>query len=144
MVGIVLSEYLIPVLSEENTEKEAEELLRRYYPEALAMPQPIDAMFLANREFTVVDALLYSEQLFMMVQTVFYKGTVRIHNDRTDRDEEFRVESGMILVNSRCKMNEVQRNTTIIRELTGIMSMTCSYGFGCYTEMIFAAFAARR
>lgn len=114
--GLSLSEYLIPVLSEENTEEEAEELLRQYYPEALAIPQPIDAMLLAGRMgLTVVDAPLYSEQL-LMGQAVFYEGTVRIHNEQTGRIEELRVEPGMILVNSRCKMNEVQRNTTIIHE----------------------------
>lgn len=114
--GLLLSEYLTPVLSEENTEEEAEELLRQYYPEALATPQPIDALRLAGRMgFTVIDAPIYSEQ-FLMGQAVFYEGTIQIYNEQTGQVERLRVEPGMILVNSRCKMNEVQRNTTIIHE----------------------------
>lgn len=47
--GLPLSEYLIPVLNEENMEIEAEEILRRYYPEAFMKPMPIRAETLAGR-----------------------------------------------------------------------------------------------
>lgn len=114
--GLPLSEYLIPILSEENTEEEAEEMLRQYYPEALARPQPINAVLLAERMgLTVMDAPLYSEQE-IMGQAVFYEGTVRVYHEATGQIGDLRVSPGMILVNSRCKMNDIQRNTTIIHE----------------------------
>lgn len=114
--GLPLSEYLIPVLSEENTEQEAEEMIRRYYPEAFMRPQPVDAMLLAERMgLTVVDVPLCAEEP-LMGQAVFYRGTVRIYSGQPNEICEMEVSPGMILVNSRCGMDRIQRNTTIIHE----------------------------
>lgn len=113
--GQPLTEYLVPVLDEEALEQEAEDMLRLYYPEAFMQPIPIDGVKLAERMgLSVFDVPLLSEQE-IMGQSVFLDGTVQV-TDGEQRKAQMKVCPNMILVNTNCRMNELQRNDTIIHE----------------------------
>ncbi len=112
--GLPLSEYLVPVLNESDIEEEANDLLRKYYPEALLEPVSIDAEKLAERMgLAVLDVSLVSEEI-LMGQSIFYDGTVRVVE--SGKVVDLPVRAGMILVNSGCEMDAVQRSSTIIHE----------------------------
>lgn len=113
--GQPLTEYLVPVLDEEALELEAEDMLRLYYPEAFMQPMPVDGMKLAARMgLTVLDVPLWSEKK-IMGQSVFLDGTVLV-TDGEQRKAQMKVCPNMILVNTNCGMNDLQRNDTIIHE----------------------------
>lgn len=113
--GIRLNEYLIPVLSEEELETEAEDMLRLYYPEAFLQPMPVDGKLLAKRMgLTIAEAAFPPEQQ-LMGQAVFQDGSIEMVN--ADGNRHFRkVRSNTILLNSAGGMNAQQRNDTIIHE----------------------------
>lgn len=114
--GLPLSEYLVPVLNTSDIEEEANELLRKYYPEALLEPVAIDAERLAERMgLTVVDASLVSaSDDLLMGQSIFYDGLVRVKNN--EAVVNMPVHAGTILINNECGMDAVQRGSTIIHE----------------------------
>lgn len=111
--GLPLSKYLVPVLSMEDIEREAEAMLRQYYPEAILRPTAVNGEVLAERMgLTVLDVPLPLEQK-LMGQSIFCDCVIKI--DQPGRDT-LTVKANTILVNSRMGMSQSQRNTTIIHE----------------------------
>lgn len=111
--GLPLSEYLIPVLNEENMEIEAEEMLRRYYPEAFMKPMPIRAETLAGRMGLCIAEMPLNTGI--MGQAVFYDGEISVQSEN-DVTTQYPVRPQSILVNSQRSMNRAQRNTTVVHE----------------------------
>lgn len=93
-LGQPLSEYLIPLMSRAEQEREAERILECYYPEALEKPSPVMAQELATR-------------LGLTVQYAQLKGSAlgQLHFD-----------TGTILVDSRIADNAGRVANTIIHE----------------------------
>lgn len=108
-----MSKYLVPVLSADGIEEEAENLLMQYYPEAM-LDLPVDGELLAERMGLQIVALSLSEEDKVMGKAIFKDTAIRLNTPEGERI--IRVGPGTIVVNSKYKQNRNQWNTIIIHE----------------------------
>lgn len=113
--GIRLSEYLIPMLSEEELETEAEDMLRLYYPEAFLNPVSIDGQILAKRMGLSISEVTLPPEQQLMGQAVFQNCVIDIMDADANRKKQ-NIQLNTILVNRSCNRNAAQRNDTILHE----------------------------
>ena len=112
-LGLPMSKYLVPVLSTDGIEEEAENLLMQYYPEAM-LELPVDGELLAERMGLQVVALPFPEEDKVMGKAIFKDTAIRLSTPEGERI--IRVGLGTIVVNSKYKQNRNQWNTIIIHE----------------------------
>lgn len=108
--GQPLTEYLLPVLSAADMEDEANDILCRYYPEALVSGNRIDARLLAYRLGLSVLEVPLEKESNLMGKAVFCTGEIEAGN------EIVMVEPGTILVNTGCVRSKEESNITIVHE----------------------------
>lgn len=108
-----MSKYLVPVLSADGIEEEAENLLMQYYPEAM-LQLPVDGELLAERMGLQVIALPFSDEEKIMGKAIFNDTDIRLNT--TAGEKIMRIHPRTIVVNSNYEQNRNQWNTIIIHE----------------------------
>ena len=111
--GLPMSKYLVPVLSADGIEEEAENLLMQYYPEAM-LQLPVDGELLAERMGLQVIALPFSDEEKIMGKAIFNDTDIRLNT--TAGEKIMRIHPRTIVVNSNYEQNRNQWNTIIIHE----------------------------
>lgn len=111
--GLPMSKYLVPVLSADGIEEEAENLLMQYYPEAM-LELPVDGELLAERMGLQVIALPFSDEEKIMGKAIFNDTDIRLNT--TAGEKIVRIHPRTIVVNSKYKQYRNQWNTIIIHE----------------------------
>lgn len=111
--GLPMSKYLVPVLSADGIEEEAENLLMQYYPEAM-LELPVDGELLAERMGLQVIALPFSDEEKIMGKAIFNDTDIRLNT--TAGEKIVRIHPRTIVVNSKYKRYRNQWNTIIIHE----------------------------
>lgn len=107
--GLPLDEYLIPVLSTQDLEDEADAILREYCPEVYLSGSPVDGELLANRMgLSILDLPLTAMKL--LGQAVFFDG-----HANTDHGSVM-IPANTILINNNIKMDSIQRTKVILHE----------------------------
>ncbi|MCD8207935.1 MAG: helix-turn-helix domain-containing protein [Bacteroidales bacterium] len=92
-----LSEYLIPYIGKEERENEAEQILRRYFPEALEKPCQLNARILAKRIGLSVHSARLTPDDSLFGQIFFEEHKVLVYNDPS-HPKEITVPGKTILV----------------------------------------------
>lgn len=115
--SLFASEYLIPLISNEDYEAEAHKMLEKYYPEALGDAMPVDGEELAHRMgLPVKKVYLRPEDKDTMGIIFFGVDTLEIWDKKKQSYVKIKVKPGTIIVNlAGCKNNQ-EINGTIFHE----------------------------
>ena len=93
-----LTDTLVPVIYADELEKNAEALLREYYPEALKTPQKIDVRLFAERMGLVIEDTHLSRSGTVFGGIIFNDSTVDYFDHEYNCYETFDANAGTILV----------------------------------------------
>lgn len=91
---------LIPIISREQYDKEAEKFLHKYYPQALKTPMPIPIEEIAKNKLGLVvikDKLLTAEHA-IFGQICFFDGKAKVYDENKNQYVDIEVERGTIFI----------------------------------------------
>lgn len=113
-----MSNALVPIIHKENLEKEAENFLKEFYPEALRDPTWVDPAKLAQRMNLTVIRHSISEDMSVFGQIYFRKTEAKLYDEDTGTEIIRPVEPGTIIVdpNVAFQRNLGAFNNTIVHE----------------------------
>ncbi len=93
-----LDAYLLPYMTEKKNETEGEKILKKYMPDVLEKPVPIDAYRLAEAMgLTVWEERLSSENTILGM-IYFYSGTVQVYGEESKGYYEKKIPANTILI----------------------------------------------
>lgn len=95
-----MDDELVPVISRNDLEKEAEDFLRRYYPKALLEPVSIEPDKLCETMGLSVKRARISEDGNIFGRIYFYDGTAELFDDATGTTYEEDIPAGTVLVDA--------------------------------------------
>lgn len=93
-----LSEHLVPIIGKEEFDAYAEEILKKYYPEALESPQRVDVNELARRMGLKVEEYYMTQNCSIFGQVIFSDTVVDVYDPRAKVFKQEEVKRGTILV----------------------------------------------
>jgi len=113
-----LSNSLVPYIKSSQLEDVATEFLKRYYPEALAEPIPLDPKLLAKRMGLDVKVREISRDASVFGELCFYKTDTELYDSAIGRNEIVTILGGTIIVDPRNYLlrNLGSVNNTIVHE----------------------------
>lgn len=91
---------LIPIISREQYDEEAEKFLHKYYPQALKTPMPIPIEEIAKNKLGLVvikDKLLTAEHA-IFGQICFFDGNAKVYDENKSQYVDIEVERGTIFI----------------------------------------------
>ena len=91
---------LIPIISREQYDEEAEKFLHKYYPQALKTPMPIPIEEIAKNKLGLVvikDKLLTAEHA-IFGQICFFDGKAKVYDENKNQYVDIEVERGTIFI----------------------------------------------
>lgn len=95
-----MDDELVPVISRNDLEKEAEDFLRRYYPKALLEPVSIEPDKLCETMGLSVKRARISEDGNIFGRIYFYDGIAELFDDATGTTYEEDIPAGTVLVDA--------------------------------------------
>lgn len=93
-----LSDSLVPIIYSKDMEIVAEDFLKRYYPEALRTPMPVDPMELAKKMGLRVEVRQITEDFSVFGQIFFCDTVAEVYNSQSGTAEQMEVKGGTIVV----------------------------------------------
>lgn len=117
-IGNKLSEHLVPIISKDRLDNEAEKFLRKYYPEALSEPMSVDARLIAERMGLNIQEVHITKYCTVFGQIFFSDCETQYYDDEYNLYKPLLVKRGTILVDPNVFfMRSVgSMNNTIIHE----------------------------
>lgn len=95
-----MDDELVPVISRNDLEREAEDFLRKYYPKALLEPIPIEPDILCETMGLSVKRARVSEDGNVFGRIYFYDGTAEIYDEEVGATHTENIPAGTILVDT--------------------------------------------
>lgn len=90
---------LVPIISHDQYDSEAEELLKKYYPKALNSPMPIPIESIANQMgLMIIKNKLLTAEHSIFGQICFIDGQIKIYNQEKNQYENIDVNRGTIFI----------------------------------------------
>lgn len=91
---------LIPILRKEDFEREAEEFLAKWYPQALQKPMPIPIRSIVEKEMglRVKDDVCITKDMSVFGQICFADSNIKVYNPKVDAYESVNVQQGTIMI----------------------------------------------
>lgn len=113
-----LSEYLVPIISQDKLDDAAEKFLKKYYPEALSEPMAVPAREIANRIGLDIQEVHITKYCSIFGQMVFTDCELQNYDSETKIYKPLLVKKGTILVDPNVffMRNVGSMNNTIIHE----------------------------
>lgn len=113
-----LSDSLVPIIYSKDMETAAEDFLKRYYPEALRTPMPVDPMELAKKMGLRVEVRQITEDFSVFGQIFFCDTIAEIYNRKTMSMEMAEIKGRTIVVDPQnfFMRNLGSTNNTIVHE----------------------------
>ncbi len=93
-----LDSYLIPYLTEQKCDTAGEKILRKYMPDVLEKPVPIDGYRLAKEMGLTVQEERLSSDNTILGMIFFYNGTVRVYDEKSESFYEKEIPADTILI----------------------------------------------
>ncbi|MCD8149356.1 MAG: hypothetical protein LUE92_07305 [Clostridiales bacterium] len=112
-----LSPYLVPILTREELDMEAERILRRFYPEALQKPVCLNVNILVKRLGLQVQYARISKDGSVLGQLFFEKVTITVYDDK-NHPVRLNIDANTILIDAEAarKANGGRVHPTILHE----------------------------
>lgn len=113
-----MSDSLVPIISSKDMEAVAEDFLKRYYPEALSKPMPVDPTELAKKMGLSVEIRQITPDFSVFGQIYFCDTTTEVYNSQSGTVEQVAVKGGTIIVDPQnfFMRNLGSVNNTIVHE----------------------------
>lgn len=114
--GSIANDYLLPYMKNGDYEATANEMLMRFYPEALETDLPVDGQVLASRMGLKISEVTLPPESTIMGCLFFSPTTVKLLNEKTGRYEKRTLNPGDIIINKNHCRNYSDYNQTVLHE----------------------------